>query len=126
MIDTHCHLVSSQLHARLDDVLSNAAEAGVDGMITVSTSMRDCAAGLELATAHPNVWCTSGIHPHEADADVDWSIVEAVADPKVKGVTWPSARSASSCRASAADSASDDSLDGASATLRHPGSYSIT
>ena len=79
MLDTHCHLVSKQLHESVDAVLERAAEAGVTGMITVSTSMRDCVTGLELATARPNVWCTSGIHPHEADSDVDWSIVEAVA-----------------------------------------------
>ncbi len=79
MIDTHCHLVSSQLHARLDDVLSNAAEAGVDGMITVSTGPDDVEAGLEVAGAHEHVWCTAGIHPHEAETDPDWTPLLKVA-----------------------------------------------
>lgn len=87
MLDTHCHLTSTQLSDSVDDVLTRAADAGVTGMITVSTSMRDCAAGLELATAHSNVWCTSGIHPHEADSDVDWGVVESVASAD-RCVAW--------------------------------------
>ena len=79
MLDTHCHLTSKQLSDSVGDVLTRASEVGVTGMITVSTSMRDCAAGLELATTHPNVWCTSGIHPHEADSEIDWDVVRTVA-----------------------------------------------
>ena len=79
MLDTHCHLVSNQLHESLDAVLARAADADVTGMITVSTSMRDCAAGLEVARLHPHVWCTAGIHPHEADSEIDWSVVRTVA-----------------------------------------------
>ena len=79
MFDTHCHLVSTQLRESLDAVLARAADADVTGMITVSTSMRDCEAGLEVARLHPHVWCTAGIHPHEADSEIDWSVVRTVA-----------------------------------------------
>ncbi len=80
MLDTHCHLTSSKLAPMLQPVLANAHDAGVHGMITVSTSSSDCPAGLEVARAHPNIWCTAGIHPHEADQEPDWETIRRVAD----------------------------------------------
>ncbi|HBZ97903.1 MAG TPA: hypothetical protein DEO57_08665 [Phycisphaerales bacterium] len=79
MYDTHCHLVSKPLHGSLDAVLARAAQADVTGMITVSTSMLDCVEGLKLAQFHPHIWCTAGVHPHEADSEVDWEVIESVA-----------------------------------------------
>ena len=87
MIDTHCHLVSRQLHPRLDDVLTNARDAGVDGMITVSTGTENVQAGLDVAHAHEHVWCTAGIHPHEAEVDPDWEPVLKVARDE-RCVAW--------------------------------------
>ena len=72
MIDTHCHLVSSQLAPDLQEVLERAAQAGVDGMITVATGPGDTLEGLAVAKAHDHVWCSAGIHPHEADAPHDF------------------------------------------------------
>lgn len=79
MIDTHCHLVSPQLATRFGEVLVNAHDAGVHGMITVATSSDDCRAGLELAREHPGIWCTAGIHPHAASEEPDWDTVLDVA-----------------------------------------------
>jgi TatD DNase family protein len=87
MIDTHCHLVSSQLGPRLQEVLANAAQAGVDRFITVATGPDDTIAGLEVAKSHDNVWCSAGIHPHEADAPHDFSaMMIAAADDRC--VAW--------------------------------------
>ena len=72
MIDTHCHLVSTQLAPHLNEVLERAAEAGVDAMITVATGPTDTLEGLKVAKSHDNVWCSAGIHPHEADAPHDF------------------------------------------------------
>ena len=80
MLDTHCHLTSSKLAPTLASVLTNAHDAGVHGMITVSTSSTDCPAGLEVARALSNIWCTAGIHPHEADQEPDWETIRRVAD----------------------------------------------
>ena len=72
MIDTHCHLVSTQLAPHLSEVLERAAEAGVDAMITVATGPDDTLEGLKVAKSHDHVWCSAGIHPHEADAPHDF------------------------------------------------------
>ena len=80
ILDTHCHLTSSKLAPILGAVLTNAHEAGVNGMITVSTSSDDCPTGLEVARAHPNIWCTAGIHPHEAQEEPDWETIRRVAE----------------------------------------------
>ena len=87
MIDTHCHLVSSQLRPRLQEVLANAAEAGVDRMITVATGPEDTIAGLDVAKTYDHVWCTAGIHPHEADEPHDFGpMLIAAADDRC--VAW--------------------------------------
>ena len=87
MIDTHCHLVSSQLRPRLQEVLSNAAAAGVDQMITVATGPEDTMAGLDVAKSHDHIWCTAGIHPHEADEPHDFGpMLTAAADDRC--IAW--------------------------------------
>ena len=64
MIDTHCHLTYPELHSRLDEVLSGAAAAGVDRMITIGTTPGDGDNARAIAEAHPNVFFAVGVHPH--------------------------------------------------------------
>lgn len=67
MIDTHCHLTFPEFAGQVPRVLADAAAAGVTGVITISTTTDDCLDALEIARAHPNVWCTAGVHPLYAD-----------------------------------------------------------
>jgi TatD DNase family protein len=70
MIDSHCHLTDPRLQSQLPDVLARAAQAGIERMITIGTSISDDAAAIELCRALPNVRCAIGVHPnytHEAD-----------------------------------------------------------
>ncbi len=87
MIDTHCHLLYDGLHERLEQVLRDARAVGVGGFVTISTTCEDAVRGLAVADAHPDVWCTSGIHPlHSADP-IDWdSLLRAARHPKC--VAW--------------------------------------
>jgi TatD DNase family protein len=79
MIDTHCHLTFPDYAGRVDAVLADAAAAGVRGAITISTTSVDCLDALRLAEAHPNVWCSSGVHPLYADRGPhDWGTIERV------------------------------------------------
>jgi len=70
LFDTHCHLDDPRLHGRLEEVLANAAEAGVERMTTIGC-VRDIE-GLEsapaLARRFDHVSCTVGVHPHDASA----------------------------------------------------------
>jgi len=67
MIDTHCHLTFPDFAGRVRAVLDRAACEGIRGVITISTTTRDCLEALALAEQHPDVWCTAGVHPLYSD-----------------------------------------------------------
>lgn len=77
MIDTHCHLTYDGLHERVDDVIADAAAAGVDRMITVGTSPADARKSVALAQRFSNVYATAGLHPHYA---ADWPNLTMLTD----------------------------------------------
>ncbi len=87
MIDSHCHL--DMLNpAELDAVLQRAADAGVGEMITIGTRLNERAPLVALAQ-RPGVWCTIGVHPHNAgDGPVaDAATIASLADdPRVVGI----------------------------------------
>ncbi|MEM6504265.1 MAG: TatD family hydrolase [Planctomycetota bacterium] len=87
MIDTHCHLTYDGLHERIDEVLANAAEAGVDRMISVGTTPADAEKARALSERFDNVYFTAGLHPHYAEGYTDKAALldalrEKLSDPK--------------------------------------------
>jgi TatD DNase family protein len=73
LVDTHCHLANPRLHDQLDDVLNRARQAGMEWLIAATSDLEDSAASARIAAAHSGVYCTAGIHPHEAkDAPAGW------------------------------------------------------
>ncbi len=85
MIDTHCHLTFRDFQepaypGGTGAVVARAAEKGVSGCITISTTTRDCLEALAIAESHPRVWCTSGIHPlHSHEGPHEWDNLLRVA-----------------------------------------------
>ncbi|HMN95789.1 MAG TPA: TatD family hydrolase [Phycisphaerales bacterium] len=87
MFDTHCHLTFPQFRGRTSALLDAAADAGVRGAITISTTTRDCLDALALARSDPRLWCTAGIHPLHSDEPIEWANLRTVAeDPRC--VAW--------------------------------------
>ena len=88
MFDTHCHLTFPDFRDCVPAVLAEAAAAGVTGLITIATTTADSLDTLAVARAHPNVWCTAGVHPLYADKTPHrWENLRTVAaDPKC--VAW--------------------------------------
>ncbi|HYC99976.1 MAG TPA: TatD family hydrolase [Phycisphaerales bacterium] len=93
MIDTHCHLTFPDFAGKIDKTLADASEAGVDGVVTISTTVPDAAAALAVAKAHPRVWCSAGVHPLYSDKGTgpggghEWAgLGVVIADPKC--VAW--------------------------------------
>jgi TatD DNase family protein len=89
VVDSHCHLDYKGLIEDLPDVLSRAEAAGVGLMLTIGTRVRRFRAILDIAEAHPNVWCTVGTHPHHAAEESDVTVrelIEFAQHPKVVGV----------------------------------------
>jgi len=88
MIDTHCHLTFSEYAGRIDQVLADAASAGVTGAITISTTTQDCLSALAIAEKFENVWCSAGVHPLYADRGPHvWDNLRTVASHP-KCVAW--------------------------------------
>jgi TatD DNase family protein len=72
LIDTHAHLDFPEFASDFDEVLSRAAAAGVDRIITIGTSIEGSRQAVELAERHKNVFATIGVHPNAArDAPED-------------------------------------------------------
>jgi TatD DNase family protein len=66
LIDTHCHLTFEPLGPAVAGVIERSREAGVNGWITVGTSLEDSRAAIELASHYDGMYATVGIHPHDA------------------------------------------------------------
>ncbi len=88
LIDSHCHLDYPDLAPDLSGVMARAANAGVGAMLTIGTRMRDFPRVRAIAEAYPHVFCSVGIHPHEAaDENADAAaLVAAAAHPRVVGI----------------------------------------
>jgi TatD DNase family protein len=78
LIDSHCHLDFPELAEDRSGVLARAAEAGVTGMVTISTRVKRYGEITAIADAHANVWCSVGTHPHHAHEELDVTTEELV------------------------------------------------
>lgn len=89
LIDTHCHLDFPDFEAERDAIVARAHEAGVEQMITISTRVKRFETILAIAESYPNVFCSVGTHPHNADEELDITtedLVRLSAHPKVVAI----------------------------------------
>ena len=88
LIDSHCHL-DHWREEEIAGVVARAGAAGVRTLITIGTRIAQAPTVKRIAETFPDVWCTVGIHPHQA-AEAPIPAVEefvALADhPKVVGI----------------------------------------
>lgn len=63
MIDSHCHIESSEFEASLDDVLSRASSVGVVQLLTIGCSLERAKRAIQLAEEHEQVFASIGVHP---------------------------------------------------------------
>ena len=90
LIDSHCHLDFPQLAADETGVLARARTAGVAGMLTIGTRLDQFDGVRAIAERHANVWCSVGVHPHEAKEEGQRTpdrLIEATRHPKVVGIS---------------------------------------
>lgn len=64
-IDSHAHLEMKEFNRDRSEVLARALQAGVRHIITVGTTLSDCAKALSIARQYDPVYAAVGIHPHE-------------------------------------------------------------
>ncbi|MDP1750562.1 MAG: TatD family hydrolase [Reyranella sp.] len=89
LIDSHCHLDFPELAGDEEAVLARARMAGVGGMLTIGTRLDQFERVRAIAERHGNIWCSVGVHPHEAKEEGQRTpdrLIEATRHPKVVGI----------------------------------------
>jgi TatD DNase family protein len=66
LIDTHCHLDAARFDEDRAAMIARARAAGVVRMMTIGCSVENSERALGLAKTHADVFCSVGVHPHEA------------------------------------------------------------
>ena len=78
IIDSHAHLDYPNFAGDLPDVLARANVAGVSHVITIGVKLSTSDAPKRIAETFDNVWCSVGIHPHEAGKEADACNIDAI------------------------------------------------
>jgi len=66
LVDSHCHLEYESLSADADGTMARAKAAGVGYCVTIGTKLATFPKTLAVAERFANVWCSVGVHPHDA------------------------------------------------------------
>jgi TatD DNase family protein len=70
LVDSHCHLDYATAEER-PEIIARARRAGVATLVTICTKLSEFSAVEAIAEADPDIWCSVGVHPHEAAAEPD-------------------------------------------------------
>lgn len=71
LVDSHCHLDFPDFAAELDAIVARARQAGIRRIVTISTRVKKKALMLAIAEKFPDVFCSVGTHPHNAQEEMD-------------------------------------------------------
>jgi TatD DNase family protein len=89
LVDSHCHLDFPEFAPELDAVVLRAREAGVKTCVSIGTTLAKFPQVLAVAERFDNMWCSVGIHPHEAEPELLESaapLIDHARHPKVVGI----------------------------------------
>ena len=88
LVDSHCHLDFPDFQPDLEQIVDRAKKAGVGIMLTIGTHLSKVSQVLAVAERFDGVYCTLGVHPHEAGREEGITaerLVDLAAHPKVVG-----------------------------------------
>lgn len=94
LVDSHCHLNFPEFSEDLEAVIQRASDNGVGTLLTINTKLEEAVHLQEIADRFPQVYCTVGVHPHDAAHYVSGyegvslfsKIIELANHPKVIGL----------------------------------------
>jgi len=89
LVDSHCHLDHPDFAGEEEAALRRAREAGVTSFLTIATTLAAFPGVRAIAERHEDVFCTVGVHPHDAAAEsqVTTGRLMALSDhPRVAGI----------------------------------------
>lgn len=78
LVDSHCHLDFPDFADDLDGIVARATAAGIGRILTISTRVRRLNALLAITERFPEVCCSVGTHPHQADEEDGISVDELI------------------------------------------------
>jgi TatD DNase family protein len=89
LVDSHCHLDFDVFDEDRQETIQRARNAGVATMVTICTRVTRFDEIRAIAESDENIWCSVGIHPHQAEEEPVISVddlVSRAAHPKVIGI----------------------------------------
>jgi TatD DNase family protein len=89
LVDSHCHLDFEDFAEDLDGIVERARARGVGRMLTISTHLDRFPGVRDIAERYDDVYCSVGVHPHEAEHHVGLAtdtLIELSQHPKVVGI----------------------------------------
>jgi TatD DNase family protein len=89
LVDSHCHLDSPDFAAEREAVIARAHTAGVGTMLTIGTRLDEFSGVRAIAEANDDIWCSVGVHPHEAAEHAELRpdrLIALSVHPKVIGI----------------------------------------
>lgn len=89
LFDSHCHLTDRAYIASLDEVVLRAENNGIKYILSCGLNIDDSIATTKIANKYQDIYCSVGIHPHDADkfhdSDID-KLKSLATNPKVKAI----------------------------------------
>ena len=82
IIDSHCHLNMKEFDQDLDNVILNAKQNNIKGMLTISTNLEEIKNIKKISERFSNIWFSLGIHPNNVDKN--YLNLNAVIDNNIK------------------------------------------
>lgn len=67
LVDSHCHLNYPDFAGDQKAVIDRARQAGISTLLTVNTRLSESEELQNLADTYPFIYCSVGIHPHDAE-----------------------------------------------------------
>jgi TatD DNase family protein len=89
LVDSHCHLDFPDYAGKVDEVVARARAAGVGVCVSIGTELARFPGVKAVAEKFPDVWCSVGVHPHEAQKELledAAALIAETAHPKVVAV----------------------------------------
>ncbi len=89
LVDSHCHLDFPEFAPELDAVVQRAQAAGVGICVSIGTTLAKFPGVRAVAERFDHVWCSVGIHPHEAQVELletPQPLIDAARHPKVVAI----------------------------------------
>ena len=89
IIDSHCHLDFKEFKDDFNSILTNAKNNDILGMQTICTKISEFPKILNISEQYPNIWCSIGTHPHNAEDEIHISkktMIEICKNKNVIGI----------------------------------------